>query len=100
MYELYGIELDSATNWKALADDIRVLPVGLLRLGKRDALRTFLALRWETKEVGEVVFHSGVHAVAPKFERDRWNADLAAVVDQFGLDVAEGPGWFTLNSED
>lgn len=99
----YGVQLADDTDWFPLKDDpghcLNNGEVGVLRAGAYDHHKTYLALSWEHKEAGEPVFHSGVHAVAPKFQRDRWNDDLSAVVDRLGLEVTEGPGWFTILSE-
>lgn len=103
LYKIYGVRLADGTDWWPLEDDpghcLNNGTVGVFRAGAYNKHMTFLALNWEGVEAGEYVFHSGIHAVAPKFERDRWNDDLHAVVDRLGLEVVEGPGWFTIPSE-
>jgi hypothetical protein len=103
VYHLYGVRLADDTDWFPLEEDpghcLNNNEVGLFRAGAYDQHKTYLAREWTRIEPGEWVFHSGIHAVAPKFERDRWNDDLLAVTDRLGLEVVEGPGWFTIPSE-
>lgn len=99
----YGVRVPDDTDWLALEDDpghcLNNGEVGVFRAGAYDKHMVFLAREWRRIEPGEYVFHSGVHAVAPKFERDRWNDDLTTVADRLGLDIIDGPGWFTMPDE-
>lgn len=96
VFAIYGLRIRSDTNQVLLDED----PGFCLNDGSVGYFRArgmvFLVNQWDRVEY---VFHSGIHAVAPKFERDRWNDDLRAVSDRLGLDIVEGPGWFTIPSE-
>lgn len=103
IYHLYGVQLADDNNRFALEEDpghcLNNGTVGAFWAGAYGKHHTYLALWWEKKEAGDVIFHSGIHAVAPKFQRDNWNSDLQAVADRLGLDIVEGPGWFTIPHE-
>lgn len=103
VYSIYGVQLSDDTDWALLEEDpgrcLNNGEPGLLRAGAYDKHMTFLALTWEKIEPGEYVYHSGEQPNASKFERDRWNDDLRAEADRLGLDIVEGPGWFTIPSE-
>lgn len=103
IYHFYGISLTDDADYFALEEDIGQCvnndEVGVFRAGAYNRHKTYLALWWEKKEAGEPVFHSGVQPVAPKFERDRWNDDINAVVDQLGLETIGEPGWYTIGHE-
>lgn len=104
LYKFYGVRVADHANWEALDEDPGIClnngEVGYFHAGAHDKHRTYLINSVAKVDVGEEIFHSGVHAVAPKFERDRWNDDLLMVADRLGLDVTEGPGWFAVESED
>lgn len=106
----YGVRVPDDTAWLALEEDpgqcrnngdtnVYGGQIGYLQAGAYDQDMTFLAINWKHIEPGEYVFHSGEYPNANKFERDRWNDDLRAEADRLGLEIVEGPGWFTLPDE-
>jgi hypothetical protein len=103
MYHIYGVRVPDDTDWSAMEEDIGQClnngEVGVFRAGAYNRHMIFLAREWTKIEPGELVCHSGVIPQAPKWQRDRWNHDLFAAADQFGLEIVQGPGWFTIPSE-
>lgn len=100
---IYGIRICDDTDWLALDNDPGQCrnsgQVGYIRAGAYDRQMMFLALRWKHVEPGEYILHSGERPNANKFERDRWNSDLHAEADRLGLEIIDGPGWFTMPDE-
>lgn len=103
MYRLYGLRLPDSTDWEFIENDpghcLNNGSVGAFRAGRFGQEMKFLALNWFTVELGDLVFHSGEGPNEQKFIRDRWNDDLRAVAERLGLEVLQGPGWYTLPSE-
>lgn len=111
----YGVRVPDDTDWTPLEEDpgqcrnnggdevlrpeIYHDKMGYLTAGAYNRNMVFLALNWKHIEPGEYVLHDGVHAVAPKFLRDRWNDDLRALADRLGLEIIDGPGWLTMPDE-
>lgn len=106
----YGVRIPDDTDWLALEDDPGQISyngdtnvyggrVGYLMAGAYDADMMFLAINWQHIEPGGYVYHSGEKPNANKFERDRWNDDLRAMADHLGVEIIEGPGWFTVPDE-
>jgi hypothetical protein len=104
VYAIYGVRVPDDTDGFVVEDDIGQCrndgAVGVFWAGAHDRNMTFLALRWKEIEPGEYTHHSGVHANASLTDRDRWNDDLRAAADHLNLEIVEGPGWFTILSED
>ena len=103
VYKIYGVRVPDDTDGLIVEDDIGQCrndgAVGVFWAGAYDNNMTFLALRWKELEPGEYTHHSGVHANASLTDRDRWNDDLRAMADHLGLEIVEGPGWFTIFDE-
>jgi hypothetical protein len=106
VYTIYGVRLadDTLHNIDALEEDpghcLNNGSPGIFRAGAYGKHMPFLAISCSRVVPGEYVFHSGEKPNASKFERDRWNDDLRDTADRLGLDIVEGPGWFTIPSED
>jgi len=106
----YGVRIPDDTDWMALDEDpgqchnngdtsVYDGKIGYLMAGAYDADMKFLAVNWKHIEPGQYVLHSGKYPNAHKFDRDRWNDDLAAEAERLGLEIIDGPGWFTLPDE-
>lgn len=95
---LYGVRIRSDSDRELLEEDPGFcLNNGQVGVFWRGGTMTFLAVSWTQTEY---VYHSGEYPNAPKIERDGWNSDLRAMADRLGVDIVEGPGWFTIPSED
>jgi hypothetical protein len=101
--EIYGLRVPDETDWLLLDEDPGQCcnngQVGYFRAGAYDRNMMFLALRWREVAPGDYTYHSGEKPNASKFVRDHWNSDLRAEADRLGLEIIEGPGWFTIPSE-
>lgn len=104
VYTLYGLRLHDNTDPGLVAEDPGPCrndgTVGYVRAGILGSHMTFLAIMCTHVKVGDYVFHSGEQPNASKFIRDQWNSDLRAVCDRLAYQAVEGPGWFTIPSED
>lgn len=104
VYSIYGLRVTDDADWLLLEDDPGQCcndgTVGYFQAGIHDNNMTFLAIRWEEIKPGNYTFHSGEGPNASKFVRDRWNDDLRTTAARLGLNVIEGPGWFTIPNED
>lgn len=106
----YGVRVPDDTDWLALDEDPGPCrnnggteayngQVGYTKAGAYDQDMMFLCINWKHVEPGEYILHSGEKPNANKFERDRWNDDLRAEADRLGLEIIDGPGWFTMPDE-
>jgi hypothetical protein len=99
-HHFYGLQLADDVDQAALDEDpgwcLNNGQVGYYTVTVDKTIQLFLALWWKRPRPGEIIHHSGVTAVAPKFLRDRWNSDLEAVVDRLGLATLTEPGWITV----
>jgi hypothetical protein len=104
VYAIYGVRLADGIDRALLDEELGYClnngQVGWTHLGAHDKHATYLITEWDTKEAGEEVYHSGEYPNADKFARDRWNDDLRAAADLVGGEIVQGPGWFTILSED
>jgi hypothetical protein len=96
----YGLRVQDDADWEELDESIGQCSnngvVGYLQAGACDQDMTFLALWWRHVEPGEYVLHSGERPVASEEQRREWNDQLRAVAQRLGLEVVDGPGWFTM----
>ena len=104
VYSIYGLRLHDDTDQVLLAEDPGPCrndsTVGYVRAGALGRHMTFLAIWYKHVKPGDYVLHSGEQPNASKFVRDQWNSELRAVCDRLAYQIVEGPGWFTIPSED
>lgn len=102
-YSIYGIRLPDDTDGHALEELTGQCTndgaVGVFWAGAHDRDMTFLALRWTEIEPGNYVYHSGDGPNASRFTREQWNSQLRDAAARLGVEIVEGPGWFTIPDE-
>lgn len=103
MYEVYGLRLADGTDFGALEETagqcLNNGQPGVFQAGAYDAGTVFWALTWRELEPGEWTFHPGDRPSEDPEVTHLWNAKLWVTAANRGMDIAEGPGWFTVFDE-
>lgn len=100
-YTIYGLRVDPGERtFVELEEEVGQVTnngeVGYFQAGVYDANMTFLALTVKRVEPGDYVMHPGERPSANQADRDKWNHALRIRARELGMQVIDGPGWFTI----